>query len=125
MTLYTYAIENHSFIAQGAGDALPPCLTFADVAVFNLTLAGGVLADGDILTVAIDSNMEFYDPLSATGDATVMAVAHKTLENSDSKTNVEMDVPLGSETFRSRVNGLEKPLRVHVGLSLVFLPTVH
>ena len=112
MAEYTYILTAGGPVS---GSPLPPYFTFGDVAAFSLSFASGELEAGDTLTVAIDSNMEFYDPLSATGDASIMAVAHATIPDGYDGSPVAVSVPLNTDVFRQRVNGLEKPLRVHVG----------
>lgn len=112
MAEYTYILTAGGPVT---GSPLPPYFTFGDVAAFSLSFASGELETGDTLTVAIDSNMEFYDPLSATGDASIMAVAHATIPDGYDGSPVAVSVPLNTDVFRQRVNGLEKPLRVHVG----------
>lgn len=113
MAEYTYIFSAGKL---SSGSPLPPFFTFGDVAVFNLTFASGELQDGDRLTVAIDSNMEFFDPLSATGDASVMAVAHADIDSEYDGASVQVEVPLNTDVFRQRVNGRENPLRVYVGI---------
>jgi hypothetical protein len=113
MAEYTYIFSAGKL---SSGSPLPPFFTFGDVAVFNLTFGSGELQDGDRLTVAIDSNMEFFDPLSATGDASVMAVAHEDIDSEYDGASVQVEVPLNTDVFRQRVNGRENPLLVHVGI---------
>lgn len=118
MANYAYNIASGKFNAPGGGTTVPPFFVFGDTAEFALTFQSGMLEEGDVLTLAIDSDMEFYDPFSATGDASVMAFVHHQVAAGE-LTQLALSVPLATEVFRQRVNGRLVPLRVYVGLYLL------